>query len=133
MAGDMIIRFGDVFNEFYIIKSGRVEIIAADGSTRLAILEDGAFFGEVAYFTTGKRSCSVKAMTDCKFLVLKREKFESILKIFPEEKMFLMKIARQRNKTSNKYDLPSLTEVTLFFIKKKKNHYSSEGLKKKQQ
>lgn len=132
MAGDMIIRFGDVFNEFYIIKSGRVEIIASDGATRLAILEDGAFFGEVAYFTTGKRSCSVKAMTDCKFLVLNREKFETILKIFPEEKMFLMKIARQRNKTSNKYDLPSLTEVNLFFLKKK-NHYLSEGLKKQQQ
>lgn len=92
-----------------------MEIIANDGITRLAILEDGAFFGEVAYFLDGKRTCTVKAMTNCNFLVLNKEKFEKIFKLFPEEKKFLMKIATQRSKTSSKFDIP-VYEVILLLI-----------------
>ena len=114
LTGDVILRCGEVFEEFFIIKSGKVEIIATDGGTRLAILESGAFFGEVAYFFNGKRSATVQALTECMFLVLNKEKFEMILKLFPDERRFLMKIAGQRLKTSSKNDLP-LKEV-FFFI-----------------
>lgn len=110
MAGDVVLRSGAVFDEFFIIKSGKVEIIASDETTQLAILEEGAFFGEVAFFFDGKRSVSVRALTECFFLVLNKEKLEFILKLFPEERNFLMKIAAQRKKTSCKNDLP-LKEV----------------------
>ena len=121
MAGDVVLRCGDIFDEFFIIKSGKVEIISADGQSRLAILESGAFFGEIAYFFNNKRSTTVKALTECLFLVLNKEKFETILKLFPDERGFLMKVATQRLKTTNKNDLP-LREVkkrnfTFIFLK----------------
>ena len=109
MSGDIIVRCGEIFEEFFIIKTGKVEIVGNDGTTRLAILESGAFFGEVALFH-GKRSATVRALTDCMFLVLNKEKLEMILKLFPEERKFLMKVAVQRLKTSSKNDYP-LKEV----------------------
>jgi len=112
MSGDIILRYGEVFDEFFIIKTGQVEILSNDGVTRLAILESGAFFGEVALFH-GKRTATVRALTDCMFLVLQKEKLEMILKLFPEERRFLMKVAAQRLKTSTKNDYP-LKEVNLF-------------------
>jgi len=118
LAGDVILRCGEIFEEFFIIKSGKVEILGADGTTRLAILESGAFFGEVAFFFNGKRSATVQALTDCMFLVLNKEKFEMILKLFPDERRFLMKIASQRLKTSTKNDLPKEVFFFLIFLKK---------------
>ena len=105
MSGDIIVHNGEIFEEFFIIKTGKVEIVANDGVTRLAILESGAFFGEVALFH-GKRSATVRALTDCMFLVLNKEKLDVILKLFPEERNFLMKVAAQRLKTSTKNDFP---------------------------
>ena len=47
MQGDTIIRVGELADKFYLIKRGKVEIIATDHSTLIAILEEGAYFGEI--------------------------------------------------------------------------------------
>ena len=111
MSGDTIIRRGQAFNLFYIIKKGRVQILAEDELTTIAFLEEGAFFGEVAFFTTGKRSATVRAVGDSTLLVIGREKFETILDSFQDEKMYLKKVAMQRKRTSSLKDLPLKRDV----------------------
>jgi CRP-like cAMP-binding protein len=111
MSGDVIVRRGQVFRNFYIIKKGKVEVLAEDESTTIAILEEGTFFGEVAFFTNGKRSATVRAIKDCTFLIISREKFETILESFSEEKYYLKKVALQRKRTSFLKDLPIKREV----------------------
>ena len=47
MKNDIILREGEIAEEFFFIKKGQVEIIATDGKTVIAILEKGAYFGEI--------------------------------------------------------------------------------------
>ena len=62
-AGDTVIRQGDPAQFFYIIESGRVDRISADGSS-LKInesLSDSGYFGEVALIYDAPRSATVTA------------------------------------------------------------------------
>lgn len=104
LKNDIIIRKNEVFKEFYIIKKGKVEIFTEENHI-LAILEEGAFFGEIAYFFTNKCTATVRALTDCVFLVLSKDKLDKLLLSFPDEKAYLMKVAGQRKKTCSKKDL----------------------------
>lgn len=39
---------GDVGHEMYIIKEGKLAVVADDGVTQFAVLGDGNFFGEIS-------------------------------------------------------------------------------------
>lgn len=41
-------RKGDVGHEMYIIKEGKLAVVADDGVTELAVLSEGNFFGEIS-------------------------------------------------------------------------------------
>ena len=45
--GDFVIKEGEFADEIFFIKSGQVEVLATDKRTRIAILKDGAYFGEI--------------------------------------------------------------------------------------
>ena len=47
----------------------------------MGILEEEAYFGEIALLglNDGKRTVTVRAMTDCIFMCLTKEKFDKIL------------------------------------------------------
>ncbi len=81
--GDVIARSGTKEREMYVILDGVFEVIAQD--KRLAILEKGDVFGEIAFFcTTGERCASVRAVTRGEVLVLRRSFLEELTRDDPE-------------------------------------------------
>ena len=82
-AGDVIAKSGTKEREVYVILNGVFEVIGQN--QRLAILEKGDLFGEVAFFTeVGQRSASVRAMTDGQVLVLRRNFLKELTRSDPE-------------------------------------------------
>jgi len=88
-AGQSVILEGETGETFYLIARGRVEVTrrGADGSSepiRLAVLEDGDHFGEIALLENVPRTATVTALTPCVFLTLQRKKLFYILSKHPE-------------------------------------------------
>ena len=52
---------------------------------RIALLEKGDLFGEIAFFgASGERTANVRALTDCRLLVLRRKFLEELARSDPE-------------------------------------------------
>ena len=89
MEGDTIMRIGEIANKFYFLKKGKVEIIANDHISTIAVLDEGSYFGEIGLLLTRKVTVEVKAMTNCILACLDKSKFDMILDLFPDQKKFL--------------------------------------------
>jgi ATP-binding cassette subfamily B protein len=98
-AGRLVVQEGDPGDLLYIVVRGSVEVskIGADGvSRRVAVLQDGDHFGEVALLQPVPRTATVKTIDPCVFLTLKRIHFASLLKRAPEMRADLERIFLQR-------------------------------------
>jgi putative ABC transport system ATP-binding protein len=81
LAGAVIVRQGDPGDKFYIIKSGTVDVIIDDGTTRhtVATLGKGDFFGETALLTGEPRNATVVAKEELELYSLGKEEFRAVL------------------------------------------------------
>ncbi len=80
--GEVIIRQGEQGDRFYIVKSGRVEISAAQGGGGrqvLAVLSKGDYFGEIALVKKVPRTATATALSECSLLVLEKADFERMM------------------------------------------------------
>ncbi len=68
----MIIAEGDVGDCMYVIQSGRVEAVTGSGSDerRVAVLDGGDFFGEMALFDKEVRSATIRALGEARVLTI---------------------------------------------------------------
>jgi len=77
--GEVIVRQGEPGDRMYVIQAGQVEVFRErDGrAVRLAVLEGGDFFGEMALFTREMRSATVRAMGPVRVLTVDKKTFLS--------------------------------------------------------
>lgn len=99
-SGDVIIKQGDLGDNFYIIKSGSVRVYILNpvdnSEIALARLEEGNYFGEQALLDErpGKRTSNVKALSDCELYSLPHAAYFKILN--PEIKKISKSIGEQQ-------------------------------------
>jgi ATP-binding cassette subfamily B protein len=86
-AKRVVIREGTRGNRFYLIARGQVSVhkSAPDGTeVKVATLEDGDYFGEIALVRNVPRVATVRTITPCVMLTLHRDIFQSLLDRSPE-------------------------------------------------
>ena len=72
MAGDVVIRAGEVGDRFYIVDQGELEVSAEGLEKRISHAE---YFGEIALLRDVPRTATVTAMADSRLYALQREDF----------------------------------------------------------
>lgn len=84
-AESTIITEGDEGDLFYVIVRGRVEILKriGDQDTRVKILEDGDFFGEIALLSNVPRTATVRTVDPTLLISLKRSRFLELTSSVP--------------------------------------------------
>ncbi len=91
--GERVIRRGDRGDSMYFISSGAVEVRLASGAVRL---EPGAFFGEMALLSGGRRTADVTAVDFCQFEVLERRDFNMFMSRHPHLRAIVSEMAQKR-------------------------------------
>jgi CRP-like cAMP-binding protein len=79
LAGDEVVRQGDIGSSMFIIREGQVEVLVSpDGKEqrRVAVLGPGEYFGEIALVEKVPRTASVKALADCELSELTKDDFD---------------------------------------------------------
>jgi CRP-like cAMP-binding protein len=86
-AREIIFREGDAGDYAYVLLSGKVEVLkhATDGEVKLAELDRGAVFGEMALFEPwATRSASIRTLEECQVEMLSAEEFNDMLNGCPD-------------------------------------------------
>lgn len=79
LADNYVVQLGEVASKMYFIKSGIVKVFASDERTVIAYMSEGTYFGEIGVLITQKRSCSIKARTNCVFFSINKKDLNNIL------------------------------------------------------
>jgi uncharacterized protein YhbP (UPF0306 family) len=79
--GDVVVRQGAPADKFFIIVDGEVEVLRDDDgeSRRLATLQRGQFFGEIAILRDTPRMATVRALKPTTLFAMEREVFRSLV------------------------------------------------------
>ncbi|TCU10568.1 cation:proton antiporter [Rhizobium sullae] len=93
LPGERVMRKGDRGDGMYFLSSGAVEVRLPGGAVRL---EPGAFFGEMALLSGGRRTADVIAIDFCQFLVLERRDFNMFTARHPALRSAVSDMARER-------------------------------------
>lgn len=113
-AGQVIFTAGDAGDGFYIIESGRVQILAAFGGSEprvLAIISDGDFFGEMAVLDDAPRSATAKAQTDTRAIFVGREELMTLLESRPGLALNLIREFSNRIRAFNRKYVDELIQT----------------------
>jgi CRP/FNR family transcriptional regulator len=75
--GEIVVRQGEIGDCMFAILKGRVEVIKETGAhaVRIAVIEEGEIFGEMAIFEKEVRSASVRALGDARLLTIDKKTF----------------------------------------------------------
>jgi len=99
--GDYVCRKGDLGKEMYIIKRGKLDVVADDGKQIYVTLNDGAVFGEVSILnipgnkTGNRRTANVRSVGYSDLFSLSKDDLWEALTEYPEAKKNLLDKGRQ--------------------------------------
>jgi CRP-like cAMP-binding protein len=101
--GEVIIRQGDAGDFMYEILDGQVEVFQKREreEVRLAILEKGEFFGEMAIFEREKRSATVRAHGQVRVLTVDKK---ILLRRISEDPSLALRIIERMSQRIRKMD-----------------------------
>ena len=89
LAGTLVVNKGRQEQEMFIVLDGLLEVLVNE--QRINILEKGDLFGEVAFFNEdGERTAAVRALSECKILVIRRRFVDELRQRDPEAAHTLM-------------------------------------------
>ena len=97
--GDLVLHEGDEAVGFFVVTSGRLEVVKGLNSESphlLATLGPGEFFGETALLDNYRRTASVRAVEETECLVMPRWEFLSQLQQQPAMAMQLLRVMARR-------------------------------------
>uniref|UniRef100_A0A8C6V0U8 Cyclic nucleotide gated channel subunit alpha 4 n=1 Tax=Neogobius melanostomus TaxID=47308 RepID=A0A8C6V0U8_9GOBI len=99
--GEYVCRKGDVGHEMYIIKEGKLAVVADDGVTEFAVLSEGNFFGEISILNIkgnksgNRRTANIRSNGYSDLFSLSKEDLTNVLSEFPAAKRHLEEKGRQ--------------------------------------
>lgn len=97
--GQVIIREGEQGHSLFMLSSGKVKAFRkgpAGKQEPIAVLEEGAFFGEGSMLTGKPRAASIVALTECELLELDRATLDSIVQQHPHVMDVMREFAAER-------------------------------------
>ncbi len=98
-VGEVPVRQGEPGSSFYLIKSGRVDVVVEKSSRESAVvatLGPGNFFGEMSLLTGAVRTASIRVKDDAEFIVIDKESFKTTLVNNPSIAETLSQILSER-------------------------------------
>ena len=97
--GEVVFAEGAPGDRLHLIVRGKVDVLKRDrdGATRrLAVLDDGDFFGEIALLEDVVRTATIRTRTPCLMLALDRREFLDLLGASPELRGHFEQVAGER-------------------------------------
>ena len=101
----MIFSAGDPGDGFYVIESGRVQILATFAGSEpraLATITEGDFFGEMAILDDAPRSATAKAETETRAIFISRDELLELLDRQPRLALNLIREFSNRIRALNR-------------------------------
>ncbi|XP_037344716.2 cyclic nucleotide-gated cation channel alpha-4 [Pungitius pungitius] len=99
--GEYVCRKGDVGHEMYIIREGKLAVVADDGVTEFAVLSESNFFGEISILNIkgnksgNRRTANIRSIGYSDLFSLSKEDLTEVLSEFPAAKRHLEEKGRQ--------------------------------------
>ncbi|CAJ1087152.1 cyclic nucleotide-gated channel cone photoreceptor subunit alpha-like [Xyrichtys novacula] len=115
--GDYICKKGDIGKEMYIIKEGKLAVVADDGVTQFVVLSDGAYFGEISILgikgskAGNRRTANIRSVGYSDLFALSKDDLMEALVEYPEAKTLLEEKGRAILMKDNLIDM-SLATLT---------------------
>lgn len=99
--GDYICKKGDIGREMYIIKDGKLAVVADDGVTQFVVLGSGSYFGEISILNIkgskagNRRTANIRSIGYSDLFCLSKDDLMESLIEYPDAKAMLEDKGRQ--------------------------------------
>ncbi|XP_078137876.1 cyclic nucleotide-gated channel rod photoreceptor subunit alpha [Centroberyx gerrardi] len=99
--GDYICKKGDIGREMYIIKEGKLAVVADDGIKQFVVLSDGSYFGEISILAIkgskagNRRTANIRSIGYSDLFCLSKDDLMEALTEYPDAKAMLEEKGRQ--------------------------------------
>ncbi|KAM7161119.1 cyclic nucleotide-gated channel alpha-2 isoform 1-T1 [Macrochelys suwanniensis] len=99
--GDYICRKGDIGKEMYIIKEGKLAVVADDGVTQYALLTSGSCFGEISILNIkgskmgNRRTANIRSLGYSDLFCLSKDDLMEAVTEYPDAKRVLEERGRE--------------------------------------